>query len=273
MHGIDPTTVELRPESRSRKHRAIRFDTRTDEVEIIGVVIGRMLAATAPTPPTVVNDSPASPHWRRTSARHGRAQRERAPALIDLEVAQEAHAEQHLVANELLAHATAHASALERTERDPVEPHEPPGHDRGRSDDLDALVPVEAESIGKRGRDRNAARAGVEQELDAHTVDGAGRGVLPGAILTQHELGAPVRGDTCDRRIDLIGKTPRPSLDGKRRETEKRDEPEDQHHDADPAGDIGRMLLAAHLRIDLYKCTFVLSGGEGTRRPPDGGAE
>ena len=44
VHGIDATTVELRPESRSRKHRAIRFDTRTDEVEIIGVVIGRMLA-------------------------------------------------------------------------------------------------------------------------------------------------------------------------------------------------------------------------------------
>ena len=34
-----------------------------------------------------------SPHWRRTSARHGRTQREHAPALIDLEVAQEAHAE------------------------------------------------------------------------------------------------------------------------------------------------------------------------------------
>ena len=44
VHDIDATTVELRPESRSRRHRTIRFDTRSDEVEIIGVVIGRMLA-------------------------------------------------------------------------------------------------------------------------------------------------------------------------------------------------------------------------------------
>ena len=44
VHAIDATTVELRPESRSRRHQAIRFDTRSDEVEIIGVVIGRMLA-------------------------------------------------------------------------------------------------------------------------------------------------------------------------------------------------------------------------------------
>ena len=44
VHGVDATTFELRPESRSRRHKTIRFDTRTDAVEIIGVVIGRMLA-------------------------------------------------------------------------------------------------------------------------------------------------------------------------------------------------------------------------------------
>ena len=44
VHAMDAGTFELRPESRSRRHKAIRFDTRTDDVEIIGVVIGRMLA-------------------------------------------------------------------------------------------------------------------------------------------------------------------------------------------------------------------------------------
>ena len=45
VHGIDATTGELRPESTSRKHRSVRFDTRSDEIQIIGVVIGRMLAS------------------------------------------------------------------------------------------------------------------------------------------------------------------------------------------------------------------------------------
>ena len=44
VHAMDAGTFELRPESRSRRHRTIWFDTRADEVEIIGVVIGRMLA-------------------------------------------------------------------------------------------------------------------------------------------------------------------------------------------------------------------------------------
>ena len=44
VHAMDPGTFELRPESRSRRHKTIRFDTRTDDVEMIGVVIGRLLA-------------------------------------------------------------------------------------------------------------------------------------------------------------------------------------------------------------------------------------
>ena len=44
VQGVGATTLELRPESTGRKHRTVRFDSRTDDVEIIGVVIGRMLA-------------------------------------------------------------------------------------------------------------------------------------------------------------------------------------------------------------------------------------
>ena len=44
VRGIDATTAELRPESRSRKHRSVRFDTGSDDVEVVGIVIGRMLA-------------------------------------------------------------------------------------------------------------------------------------------------------------------------------------------------------------------------------------
>ena len=38
------TTFELRAESRSRKHKTMRVERETDDVEIIGVVIGRVLA-------------------------------------------------------------------------------------------------------------------------------------------------------------------------------------------------------------------------------------
>ena len=41
---VDATTCELRPESRSRKHRAVRVNTRADDVELVGVVTGRLLA-------------------------------------------------------------------------------------------------------------------------------------------------------------------------------------------------------------------------------------
>ena len=44
VRGIDTTTAELRPESTSRKHRSARFDTGSDDVEVVGIVIGRMLA-------------------------------------------------------------------------------------------------------------------------------------------------------------------------------------------------------------------------------------
>ena len=43
VRTIDATTLELRAESTSRRHNTVRFDTRTDDIEIIGVVIGRML--------------------------------------------------------------------------------------------------------------------------------------------------------------------------------------------------------------------------------------
>ena len=43
VHAVDATTFELRPESRSGRHRAVRVDGQTD-AELIGVVIGRVLA-------------------------------------------------------------------------------------------------------------------------------------------------------------------------------------------------------------------------------------
>ena len=42
--AIDGSTLECRPESRARKHRAVRLDMRTHDADIIGVVIGRVLA-------------------------------------------------------------------------------------------------------------------------------------------------------------------------------------------------------------------------------------
>ena len=44
VSAIDATTVELRPESRSRRHKTVRVERETNDVEIIGIVIGRMLA-------------------------------------------------------------------------------------------------------------------------------------------------------------------------------------------------------------------------------------
>ena len=41
---VDGTRLELRPESPNRKHRAMSIDTGDNHVEVIGVVIGRMLA-------------------------------------------------------------------------------------------------------------------------------------------------------------------------------------------------------------------------------------
>ena len=43
-HRIDERTVELRPDSTSHEHQAIRIDTKDDDAEIIGVMIGRMVA-------------------------------------------------------------------------------------------------------------------------------------------------------------------------------------------------------------------------------------
>ena len=43
-HRLDERTVELKPQSTSRRHKASRIDTGSNDVEIIGVVIGRMLA-------------------------------------------------------------------------------------------------------------------------------------------------------------------------------------------------------------------------------------
>ena len=42
--AVDETTFELRAESRSRRHKAVRVGGETSDVEIIGVVIGRVLA-------------------------------------------------------------------------------------------------------------------------------------------------------------------------------------------------------------------------------------
>ena len=39
--------VALRCESRSRRHGAIQLDTRTDDAEISGAVVGRVLAGTS----------------------------------------------------------------------------------------------------------------------------------------------------------------------------------------------------------------------------------
>ena len=44
IRAIDGARCELRPESRSRKHGAARVDTRAAEVELVGVVTGRILA-------------------------------------------------------------------------------------------------------------------------------------------------------------------------------------------------------------------------------------
>lgn len=44
-HRIDERTVELRPDSWSSGHQAIRVDTQDDDAEIIGVMIGRMIAS------------------------------------------------------------------------------------------------------------------------------------------------------------------------------------------------------------------------------------
>lgn len=43
-HRLDERTVELRPESNNPNLEPLRFDTRTDDMEVIGVVIGRVLA-------------------------------------------------------------------------------------------------------------------------------------------------------------------------------------------------------------------------------------
>ena len=40
VRGLDATTVELRAESTSRRHKTVRYDTRAGDIEIIGVVIG-----------------------------------------------------------------------------------------------------------------------------------------------------------------------------------------------------------------------------------------
>ena len=42
--AVAETTFELRAESTSRRHKAVRVERETDDVEIIGVVIGRVLA-------------------------------------------------------------------------------------------------------------------------------------------------------------------------------------------------------------------------------------
>ena len=42
-HRLDERTVELKPQSSNRRHKAIRISTRSKDVELIGVVIGRML--------------------------------------------------------------------------------------------------------------------------------------------------------------------------------------------------------------------------------------
>lgn len=42
--NIDGTTLQLRPEGRSRKHRTVQVDSRADDVELVGVVTGRVLA-------------------------------------------------------------------------------------------------------------------------------------------------------------------------------------------------------------------------------------
>lgn len=44
--AIDAQTIELRPESRSRKHRSLRLDMHCADAHIIGVVIGRVAAST-----------------------------------------------------------------------------------------------------------------------------------------------------------------------------------------------------------------------------------
>ena len=43
-HRIDERTVELRPDSTNPEHKAIRIDTEKEDAEIIGVMIGRMVA-------------------------------------------------------------------------------------------------------------------------------------------------------------------------------------------------------------------------------------
>ena len=43
VHGVDATTWELRAQSTNPDHTSIRLDARSNDVEIIGVVIGRML--------------------------------------------------------------------------------------------------------------------------------------------------------------------------------------------------------------------------------------
>ena len=43
-HRIDDRTAELRPESRSPRHATKRIGAESEDVEILGVVIGRMLA-------------------------------------------------------------------------------------------------------------------------------------------------------------------------------------------------------------------------------------
>ena len=41
---VDHTRAELRPESTNRKHSVIKIDRAKDDVEIIGVMIGRIVA-------------------------------------------------------------------------------------------------------------------------------------------------------------------------------------------------------------------------------------
>ena len=45
LRRIDPGCVELQPESTNPKHRSIRIDAQTKDVEIVGVVVGAVVGA------------------------------------------------------------------------------------------------------------------------------------------------------------------------------------------------------------------------------------
>ena len=96
-----------------------------------------------------------------------RAEREAAPALRELEVPQEAHAEQYVVADEALAHAPAHVRDRERPDAHLVQSDQVArdGVARGPDLDLRALPEVQPFCECRWYRDISVA-PGVEQELD-----------------------------------------------------------------------------------------------------------